>query len=109
MPRLDLKPKSQPEIDHRRAVLSLRWLLVILASYLTVFSYIGTELFPVVSMTALAFSLSNVVLMIIRRDRFIQRKVQQVVAILDVVFVSATLYLLRETENYLYIAFIAIF
>jgi diguanylate cyclase (GGDEF)-like protein len=104
-----LKSKTQPEIDHRRAVLSLRWLLVILASYLTVFSYIGTAAFPIVSATTLAFSLTNVMLMLIPRGRFIAPTVQRVVAVLDVIFVSATLYLLRESENYLYVAFILIF
>src|SRR5438034_762864 len=44
MPLTELKPKSGSDIDHRKAILSLRWLLVILASYLTLFSYLGTEL-----------------------------------------------------------------
>src|SRR5439155_1613569 len=48
MSSLDLKPKSTSEIDHRKSVLSLRWLLVILASYLTLFSYLGSDGFPVV-------------------------------------------------------------
>src|SRR5262249_40555733 len=39
----------------------------------------------------------------------VENKTRQTVALLDVIFVSATLYLIREPENYLYIAFIAIF
>ena len=109
MPRLELTPKSQPEIDDRKAVLSLRWLLVILASYLTLFSYLGTAVFPVVFGVALGFSISNVVLMLIPRRRFTESRVQGAVAILDLIFVSATLYLLRVPENYLYIAFLGIF
>jgi diguanylate cyclase (GGDEF)-like protein len=109
MSRLDSKPRFQSEIDHRRAILSLRWLLIILASYLTLFSYLGTQLFPVVFGVALAFSLTNLGLMFVARERFTGRKIQTVVAVLDLVFVSATLYLLRVPENYLYLGFLAIF
>jgi len=108
MPRFDFKPKDRPQIDHRQAVLSLRWLVVILASYLTLFGYIATPVFPIVSGAAIAFALSNVVLSILPRHRFIQNKIQRVVAVLDVVFISVTLYLLRVSQNYLYIAFILI-
>src|SRR3989304_10057492 len=109
MPRADSKPSLQPEIDHRKAILSLRWLLIILASYLTLFSYIGTELFPAVFGTALAFSISNFGLMLIPRKYFPAKNVQAAVVLLDLAFVSATLYLLRVPENYLYLAFIGIF
>src|SRR5215471_17711401 len=104
-----LKPKFEPEIDHRKAVLSLRWLLVILASYLTLFSYLGTEVFPVVFGVALGFSLSNVALMVVPRRKFLDSQVQTAVTVLDLIFISATLYLLRSPQHYLYIAFIAIF
>src|SRR5262245_54416537 len=109
MRHLELKRKSQSEIDHRKAVLSLRWLLVILASYLTLFSYIGTEVFPVVFGVALAFSISNIVLMFIPRPRFTDARIQGAVTILDLIFVSATLYLLRVPGNYLFLAFLGIF
>ena len=109
MPRLDLKLKSQPEIDHRRAVLSLRWLLAILASYLTLFTYLGTDGFLPVFAVALAFSISNVVLMLIPQRRFMSDKVQLAITAFDFIFVSATLFLLRVPENFLYLAFIAIF
>src|SRR5437867_850320 len=109
MRRLDFKPKYQADIDHRKAVLSLRWLLVILASYLVVFSYIGTEAFPAVFALALAFSLTNLLLMLTPRRLFIKNSVQRAVAVLDVIFVSATLYLLRVPDNYLYVAFILVF
>src|SRR5215510_1061337 len=105
MPRTGLKPKSGSDIDHRKAVLSLRWLLVILASYLTLFSYVNTRTFPFVFGIALGFSLSNVVLMLIPRQVFLENKMQAAVAVFDVLFVAATLYLLRVPENYLYLAF----
>ena len=109
MSPLDLSPKSKSEIDHRKAVLSLRWLLVILASYLTLFSYLGTERFLFVFMFALAFSVSNVVLMLIPRQKFTTNKTQSAIAVVDVIFVSAILYLLQVPGNYLHIAFAAIF
>ena len=105
----DVKPKSESEIDHRKAVLSLRWLLVILASYLTLFSYVGTEGFPFVFAFALAFSISNVVLMLIPRRQFTRKNAQTAIALLDLIFVSGIFYLLRLPDNYLYLAFGAIF
>jgi diguanylate cyclase (GGDEF)-like protein len=106
---LVLRPKTESEIDHRKAVLSLRLLLVILASYLTLFSYVGTEQFPVAFGIALAFSVSNIVLIFVPRQYFTANHIQAGVAILDLVFVSLTLYLLRIPGNYLYLAFLPIF
>src|ERR1051326_8270844 len=109
MPPLDLKPKSPSDVDYRKAALSLRWLLIILASYLSVFTYLGTELFQYVFALALAFAASNVVLMLIPRRHFRAALVQRATAILDLLFVSAILFLLRVPENYLYLAFLMIF
>jgi diguanylate cyclase (GGDEF)-like protein len=109
MSSLDLKPKSNAEIDHRKAVLSLRWLLVILSSYLTLFSYLGTERFPVVFGFALAFSISNIALMMVPRDQFTSKKTQLSMALLDVFFVSGTLSLLHSPGQYLYVTFGVIF
>jgi diguanylate cyclase (GGDEF)-like protein len=106
---LALKPKLESQIDHKKAVLSLRWLLVILASYLTLFSYIGTERFPVVFGVAFAFSLTNIALMFIPRQQFTVSRTRNAVAILDLVFVSLTLYFLRIPGNYLFVGFLAIF
>src|SRR5262245_2860064 len=108
MPRLNLKPKSLSEIDHRKAVLSLRWLLLILASYLTVFSYAGSYGLPVVFGIAVAFAVSNIGLMIIPSQRFVEDNVQRAIAVFDVLFIAAILYVLRVPDNYLYIAFIGI-
>ncbi|PYS55097.1 MAG: hypothetical protein DMG13_05460 [Acidobacteria bacterium] len=108
MPPVDLKPKAH-EIDHRKAILSLRWLLIILASYLTLFSYIGTEQFGPVFGTAIAFSLSNVALTFVRRRDFLETRVQRGIAVLDILFVSATLYFLRTPDTYLYLAFLAVY
>jgi len=109
MPRVDLKLKTRPEIDHRKAVLSLRWLLVILASYLTLFSYLGTPVFAQVFLFVLAFALTNVGLMVAPRRWFIDDRIQVAVGIIDTLFVSVSLYILRVPTNYLYVAFIVIF
>src|SRR5215472_5830777 len=94
-----LRPKTESEIDHRKAVLSLRWLLVILASYLTLFSYIGSEQFPVAFGIALAFSLTNIILIFVLRQHFTAAHTLNGVAILDLVFVFLTLYLLRNVAK----------
>jgi diguanylate cyclase (GGDEF)-like protein len=104
-----LKPKSHSEIDHRKAVLALRWLLIILASYLTLFSHIGSEEFPVVSGASLVFALSNIILLFVDREIFTETSVRAGIALLDVIFVGATLYFLRVPGNYLYLAFLGIF
>src|SRR6266850_575515 len=105
----DLKPKSESEVDHRKAILSLRWLLIILGSYLTLFSYLGTERFAFVFAFALAFSISNVVLMLMPRRQFTRKNVRTAIALLDLIFVSGILYFLRLPNNYLYLALGAIF
>ncbi len=104
-----MKPKSKSEIDHRKAVLSLRWLVVILASYLTLFSHLGTELFPVVFGVSLLFAVSNIILQFIPHEKFASKQLQSALSIVDFVLVAGTLYLLRGADDYLYISFIVIF
>jgi diguanylate cyclase (GGDEF)-like protein len=108
MPLPNLKLNSHLDAEQRRAVLSLRWLLVILASCLTLFSTIDSPNFAGAALLALSFGLSNLALMAVPRKRFVDLKLQRIVAVLDVVFISAFLYLLRVSQNYLYIAFIAV-
>lgn len=104
-----MKPKSISEVDTRKGVISLRWLLIILASYLTLFSYVGTDRFQTVFGVAIAFSLSNVALMLAPGALFTERKFQLGIALLDLVFVSAVLYFLRVPGTYLDVAFISVF
>jgi K+-sensing histidine kinase KdpD len=108
MRRAQLKPKSHPEIDHRKAILSLRWLLVVLASYLALFTYLGSPILAADIVILVAFAVSNVVFMLISNRQFPEERVQRAIAVLDVGFITAILYLLRVPENYLYIAFTAI-
>ena len=97
------------DTDHRKAVLSLRWILIILASYLTFFSYLGTETFPFVFVFAVAFSATNVALMLVPSYKFLDSRIQRGVTWIDLFFVTTTLYLLRAPGTYLYIAFVGIF
>jgi diguanylate cyclase (GGDEF)-like protein len=97
------------DTDHRKAVLSLRWIVIILASYLTLFSYLGTQSFAVIFLVAVGFSASNVGLMLVPSHRFTENSIQRVVVWMDLLFVTTTLYLLRVAENYLYVAFVAVF
>src|SRR5215468_6179401 len=97
----DTKIKSKSDIDHRKAVLSLRWLLIILASYLTLFTYVGTDRFSAVFAIAVAFSLSNVGLMLVPRRNFTAKRVRLTITILDLIFISAVIYLLRIPDTHL--------
>jgi diguanylate cyclase (GGDEF)-like protein len=106
---LQHKPQIHPDIDHRKAVLLLRWLLIILASYLTLFTYLGTGTFPVVFAIALAFTASNVGLMVVPRQRFTSVALQRALEVVDILFVAATLYFLRGSETHLYLAFVGVF
>ena len=54
----------RPETEHRKSLLMLRWLMIILAAYLIIFRYIPTSNFTFVFMFIAAFALTNVGLMI---------------------------------------------
>lgn len=99
----------RPERDYRRSFLLLRWLVIILAAYLTVFTYIKSELFGIVAVFVLAFAMSNVVWTLLPAWFFHLRWVQVVLLVTDIVCVSATLFLLKTPESYLYVPFILIF
>jgi diguanylate cyclase (GGDEF)-like protein len=105
---LQLKPQFYPDTDHRKAVLSLRWMLIILASYLTLFTYLGTQTFPLVFIFALTFAASNVALTLVPSYRFTEAGIQRAIAVMDLVFFAVTFYLLRVAETYLYIAFVGV-
>lgn len=109
MASVDIKPQLEANIEYRKPILSLRWLLIILASYLTLFTYLGSESFPWVFGTAIAFAFTNVVLSVLPRRHFASARVQRILSILDLIFVAATLYFLRVPETYFYLAFLAVF
>ena len=53
----------QPDTKYIRSFIFLRWLLVILAAYLTFFSYVQTPLFAGVVVFMTAFAATNVIYM----------------------------------------------
>ena len=102
-----LKPKSHPEISHQKAAISLRWLLVILAFYLTLFSP-GSQTFALTAGIGLAFALSNIALMLIPGNRLVEDDLQRTISVVDAVFISVALIALRLPENDLHVALIAV-
>src|SRR6476660_404562 len=96
-------------LEHRKSFLSLRWLLIILGSYLTWFPRLGAPTFNAVFGFTLAFALTNVGAGLIPRNLFDGRGVQNALTAGDVVFVTITFFLLRGQTNYLYLAFVAVF
>jgi diguanylate cyclase (GGDEF)-like protein len=92
-----------------RSFIFLRWMLIILASYLLFFTYLNTPNFEAVVGFALAFGTSNVVLSLLPPEYFRRSTIQKTVVILDVSFGCATFYLLRVPNTYLFLAFTLIY
>jgi diguanylate cyclase (GGDEF)-like protein len=90
-------------------MLSLRWLLVILASYLTLFSHLSSSSFPVLFGLAVLFAGTNIAFHLVSGAWFASVNGKRWITTCDVVFVAGTFYLLRVPETYLYLAFIVIF
>src|ERR1051325_2079452 len=85
-------------VEHRRSFLSLRWLLIILGSYLTLFPRLGSRTFIAVFGFAIVFAATNIAAGIVRRDWFDSVWFQNALAAVDIVFVAATFFLLRGTD-----------
>src|SRR5262245_66499558 len=101
-----VKPRRQrPETEYRRSILSLRWLVVILASYLTLFSHVYTTNFALLFTFVLLFAVTNIVLAFIPGALFESRKIRNWVTVTDVLFVGGTFFLLRSPQTYLFILF----
>src|SRR4051812_35152221 len=99
----------KPELEHRRSVISLRWLLIIHASYLTLFTHLSSPRFPILFLFSLLFTISNVCLHFASATWFESRKGRRAIHICDIFFVTGTFYLLRVPETYLYVGFVLIF
>jgi len=102
-------PGEEPRAETRKSFLSLRWLLIILASYLTVFSYVGAPLFDYVFGFAVIFAASNIALSLLPLRLYQSHQVQCSLTIVDSVFVSGAFFLLRQPQTYFYIPFILVF
>jgi diguanylate cyclase (GGDEF)-like protein len=99
----------RPEAEYRRSLISLRWLLIIHASYLTLFSHLSSTRFPILFSFSLLFTLSNVALHFVSTSWFESRRARSVINYCDIVFVTATFYLLRVPTTFLYLGFVLIF
>jgi len=103
--------RVHPDAEHRRSFFTVRWLLIILASYLTVFAEdpAGAGGFHFVLASAALFTLSNLAFMVVPARYFPLKSCQLAIAITDVVFVWLTLYWIRVPEHYLHVAFMLVF
>jgi diguanylate cyclase (GGDEF)-like protein len=109
MPAADSIRHSRPESEHRRSLILLRWLMIILAAYLTVFRYLPTSNFNFAVMFVGAFALTNILLSVVTSRNTPFSKIQRALSVVDVVFVSATFFLLRAPDTYIYLGFLIVF
>src|SRR5215471_5845651 len=100
------RPKlKRPEWDARKTWVQLRWLLILFGAALTGFLYLPRSSAETVLVTVV-FALSNIVLGVTAPEKLLLRKVRWIVDGIDVLLVSATLFLLRAPGTYLYLGFI---
>src|SRR5262245_30027929 len=95
--------------EQRRSFLLLRWLLITLAAYLTLFSHLPDSLFKPACWFVALFAGSNIAYMFRSRDMFSSKPVQAALMGVDVLFVSLAFHLLRLDTTYLHFAFMAVF
>ncbi len=100
---------TRPEAEHRKLRILLRWLLIILSAYLVLFRYFPTSNFTFAVMFVVAFALTNVALTLLSSRNYPAAFIQKVFSLTDVLFVSATLFLLRTPDTYFYLGFILVF
>jgi diguanylate cyclase (GGDEF)-like protein len=104
------EPSSETHLlQYRKSFLLLRWLLIILGSYLTLFPRLGSPTFLAVFGFAIAFAATNLGASIIRPNLFNERFVQNAIKAADIIFVAVTCFLLRGQDTYLYLSFIGVF
>jgi len=99
----------QPDTKYIRSFIFVRWLLVILAAYLTFFSYVQTPMFAGVVFFMAAFAATNVIYMVLPPHYVHSDSFQRTIVFVDVLFGCATFYLLRVPGTYLYVPFMLIY
>src|SRR6185436_11259104 len=99
----------RPESEHRKSLILLRWLMIILAAYLTVFRYLPTSNLKFAVLFVAAFALTNILLTVTTARNIPFSRIQSALAITDVLFVSATFFLLRAPDTYIYLGFLIVF
>src|SRR5262245_25355164 len=105
----ELKPRELPPTDTRKSFLSLRWLLIILSGYLTLFSYVGTREFLPVFFFAVLFAVTNLVFSLLPACVFETSGLHRTLDVADVIFCSATFYFLNQAGTYLFLPFMLVF
>src|SRR5579884_1203714 len=98
-----------PEVEHRRSFVSLRWLVVILASYLTLFTHLSNPRFPIFFAFTFLFAATNIALAFVSPELFQTRIAQRAIVVCDIIFICGTIYLLRVSSNYLHVGFMLLF
>lgn len=101
--------RYEPERDYVRSFLLLRWLLLILAAYLTLFPNVVGPSFGVLYAFIVGYAASNIVCMSVSYARFQTPSFRRAIALVDVIFVSVTFYLLGDSQTYLFVPFILVF
>ncbi len=85
----------EPFVENRRSFLLLRWLIIIPASYLTLFSNLGSERFTGVFVLVIAFSASNIALSFLSQRSFMTVRANRLSILIDAIFICGFLFLLR--------------
>jgi diguanylate cyclase (GGDEF)-like protein len=101
--------RYEPEKDYVRSFILLRWLLLILAAYLTLFPNVVGPSFGLVYVFIVGFAASNIVCMVVPHTRFQSHTFRLGIMLADVIFVSVTFFLLRVPNTYLFVPFILVF
>jgi diguanylate cyclase (GGDEF)-like protein len=97
-----------PAAANRRSFLLLRWLVIILSAYLTLFTSVEEEGFVRLFLLVMAFALSNVLIGLLPLNLFSITKSKRLIACVDAAFISAFLYYLRVDPVQLHLPFIGI-
>ncbi len=98
-----------PFLENRRSFVLLRWLLIILASYLTLFTNIQSENISGIFVMVLMYSASNVAISLLPLRLFMAVRERRLIIVADAVFVCACLYLLQGDGPPIYLPFMGIF
>ncbi len=102
----DLNYDSQR--SNRKAFLLLRWLIIILAGYLTMFENIDDEGIVGLFLIVVAFVLSNVLIALAPLAVVMAAKRRHLIAATDAVFICAFLYYLRVEQVQIHLPFMGI-
>ena len=98
---------SEPYLANRNAFILLRWLLIVLTGYLTVFSDLE-EGISGIAFVAVAFVLSNVLIELMPLQLLLAAKKKHIIMAIDAVFIAIFLNYLRIDEAQIHLPFIGV-